>query len=94
MFQNGLSTSHNIGVSGGTDDINYYASVGYLNTEGVVQTQAFERYNARLNLDAKIGKRFKAGLNLNGFLGDRDMVGHDMRDLLRAYNIHPIISYH
>jgi len=92
LFQNGASTSHNIGISGGTDDINYYASVGYLNTQGVVQTQAFERYNARLNLDAKISKRFKTGLNINGFLGDRDIVGHDMRDLLRAYSVHPV--YH
>jgi len=92
LFQNGVSTSHNLSYSGGTDDINYYASIGYLNTEGVVRTQAFERFNARLNLDAKLGKRFKTGLSLNGFSGDRDIVGHDMRDLLRAYSVHPI--YH
>ncbi len=92
LFQNGSSTSHNLGISGGTDDINYYASVGYLNTQGVVRTQAFERYNARLNLDAKLSNKLKAGLSINGFLGDRDIVGHDMRDLLRAYSVHPI--YH
>ena len=92
LFQTGYSTSHNINVSGSTDDINYYASFGYLNTEGVVITQGFERYNGRLNLDAKLSKRVKAGLNLNGFFSDRDIVGHDMRDLLRAYSIAPI--YH
>ena len=92
LFQNGNSMNHDLSISGGTDNINYFASVGYLNTKGVVRTQAFERYNARLNLDAKIGKRFKTGLNINGFLGDRDIVGHDMRDLLRAYSIHPV--YH
>lgn len=92
LFQNGTSMNHNLNISGGTDDVSYYASVGYLNTEGVVQTQAFERYNARLNLDAKIGKKFRTGLNINGFLGDRDIVGHDMRDLLRAYSVHPV--YH
>jgi len=91
LFQNGSSMNHDLNVSGGTDDINYFASVGYLNTEGVVRTQAFERYNARLNLDANIG-RFKTGLNVNGFMGDRDIVGHDMRDLLRAYSVHPV--YH
>jgi len=90
LFQNGSSTSHNIGISGGTDNINYFASVGYLNTQGVVRTQAFERYNARLNLDAKLSNKLKAGLSINGFLGDRDIVGHDMRDLLRAYSVHPV----
>jgi len=92
LFQNGNSMNHNVSFGGGTDDINYYASIGYLNTEGVAITQAFERYNARLNLNAKLGKRFKTGLNINGFIGDRDMVGWDMRDLMRAYNVHPI--YH
>jgi len=92
LFQNGSSMNHDLSVSGGTDDINYFASVGFLNTEGIVQTQGFKRYNARLNLDAKLGERFKTGFNINGFVGNRDMVGHDMRDLMRAYSVHPI--YH
>ncbi len=92
LFRNGSSMSHDLSISGGTDDVSYFASVGYLNTDGVVITQGFERYNARLNVDAKLGKRFKAGLNFNGFVGDRDIVGHDMRDLLRAYGVHNI--YH
>ena len=92
LFRTGSSISHDLSISGGTDDINYFASVGYLNTDGIVITQGFERYNARLNVDAKIGNRLKTGLNINGFVGDRDIVGHDMRDLLRAYGVHPV--YH
>ena len=92
LFQNGNAMSHDFSMSGGTDDVNYFASIGYLNAEGVAITQGFERYNARLNVDAKLGDRFKTGLNFNGFVSDRDIVGHDMRDLLRAYSIHPI--YH
>jgi len=92
LFRNGSSMNHDLSISGGTDDVSYFASVGYLNTEGVAITQGFERYNARLNVDAKLGSKFKTGLNFNGFIGDRDIVGHDMRDLLRAYSVHPI--YH
>jgi len=90
LFRNATTTSHDFSISGGTDDVNYYASVGYLNADGIVITQGYERYNARLNVDAKLGKRFKTGLNINGFVGDRDIVGHDQRDLLRAYSVHPI----
>lgn len=92
LFRQGNTMSHDFSISGGTDDVNYFASLGYLDTDGIVRTQAFERYNMRLNVDAKLGERFKTGLSFNGFLGDRDIVGHDMRDLLRAYSVHPI--YH
>ncbi|MFY0688397.1 MAG: TonB-dependent receptor [Cyclobacteriaceae bacterium] len=92
LFQNGSSNSHNLNLSGGTDNVNYFASVGYQNTEGIVKTQGFERFNARLNLDAKLSDKLKTGLNINGFKSDRDIVGHDMRDLLRAYGVHPV--YH
>ncbi|MGQ1784149.1 MULTISPECIES: SusC/RagA family TonB-linked outer membrane protein [unclassified Saccharicrinis] len=92
LFQNGSTMSHDFSMSGGTDDVNYFASVGYQNAEGVVITQGYERINARLNVDAKLGDKFKTGVSFNGFVSDRDILAVDMRDLLRAYGVHPI--YH
>ncbi len=92
LFRTGLSTNHDLAIGGATENVNYRASVGYLNTEGIALDQKFERYNARLNLDAKLSDKFKTGININGSLGDRDILGVDMRDLLRAQSIHPI--YH
>ena len=92
LFRPGYSTNHDVSISGGSEDVRYFASLGYLNTQGIVITQGFERYNARMNVDANLGDRFKAGLNINGFIGDRDIVAHDMRDLMRAYSVHPV--YH
>jgi len=92
LFQNGNAMNHDFSMSGGTDDVNYFASIGYLNSEGVVITQGYEKINARLNIDANLGNKFKAGISFNGFASKRDILGHDMRDLLRAYGVHPI--YH
>lgn len=92
LFRTGKSTSHDFSVSGGSKDVSVYGSLGYLKTDGIVITQGFERYNGRLNVDAKLGERMKVGLNINGSVGKRDIVGWDMRDLLRAYSISPI--YH
>ncbi len=92
LFRNGHSMNHDFSMSGGSESANYFASVGYQNTEGVVITQGFERLNARLNVDAKLGDKLNTGINFNGFASKRDIVGHDIRDLLRAYSIHPI--YH
>ncbi|MBS9462592.1 TonB-dependent receptor [Flagellimonas sp. 389] len=92
LFQNGSIMSHDFSVSGGTDDVNYFASLGYQNAEGVIITEGFERLNARLNIDAKLGEKIRTGISFNGFKSHRDILGHDMRDLLRAYGVHPI--YH
>lgn len=92
LFRTAISTSHDLAIGGSTENLNYRASIGYLNAEGIARDQKFERYNARLNLDAQLTKRVSAGININGSIGDRDIIGHDMRDLLRAYSIHPV--YH
>ncbi len=92
LFRTGYSTNHDLSISGGSEDVTVFASLGYLNTEGIVKEQAFERYNGRLNVNAKLGDKFQTGLSLNGFYSHQEIVPHDMRDLLRAYSISPI--YH
>lgn len=92
LFRSAKSTNHDFSVTGGNEDVKYFASLGYQDTEGIALTQGFERLNARLNVDAKIGERLKTGLSFNGFTSKRDILAWDMRDLLRAYSISPI--YH
>ena len=92
LFQTGTSTNHDFSVSGGSEDVNYFASLGYLNTKGIARTQGFERINARMNVDAKLGNKFQTGLSFNGFTSNREILAHDQRDLLRAYGVHPV--YH
>lgn len=90
LFQSGYTNSHDLNMSGGTENSNYFASIGYLNTEGIAITQEFERINARVNVDTRLGDKFKAGLNINGFTSERALLAHDQRDLLRAYGVSPI----
>lgn len=92
LFQNANTVSQDFSMTGGSEDTKYFASIGYQNAEGVVITQGFERSNARLNINSQLGDKFKAGLSFNGFTSKRDILGHDMRDLLRAYGVHPV--YH
>ncbi len=92
LFRNGSTNSHDVSIQGGNQDIKVFASLGTLNTKGIVRKQGFERYNARMNVDANLNKKLKAGLTINGYYGQQEIVPHDMRDLLRAYSISPI--YH
>jgi TonB-linked SusC/RagA family outer membrane protein len=92
LFKTGSTNSHDFSVSGGSENVKAFASLGYLNTDGIVLKQGFKRYNGRLNVDAKIGNRFTTGLSISGNYSNQETVPHDMRDLLRSYSISPI--YH
>ncbi|PTS98288.1 SusC/RagA family TonB-linked outer membrane protein [Pedobacter sp. HMWF019] len=52
---------HNLSLSGGSDNVSYYGSFGYQNEDGLykINTDNFKRYNALLNVSAKINNWFK-----------------------------------
>jgi TonB-linked SusC/RagA family outer membrane protein len=62
IFQKGNTTSHQLGVQGGTDLTQYSMGAGFFREEGIIPNQRFDRSNLRLTLDQKIGKRVKIGV--------------------------------
>jgi TonB-linked SusC/RagA family outer membrane protein len=73
LFQNGHIQNHSLGLSGGTDQTQYSASLGYYDETGIVPVSRFRRYSLRGTLDQQIGKRIKVGLNtLNTFTNEND----------------------
>ena len=62
IFQQGYTTSHQLGVQGGTDLTQYSMGAGFFREAGIVTNQKFDRANLRLTLDQKIGKRIKIGI--------------------------------
>lgn len=62
----------NVNFSGGSDKINYYASLGYLNQDATIHNYGgFKRYNAQMNIDAQITKKLKMGVSMNGRYEER-----------------------
>lgn len=64
IYRTGLTTSHNVSLSGKTQSINYYVSANYMDKEGIIINSDFKKYTLRLNLEGKSG-RFKYGVNLS-----------------------------
>lgn len=69
------STDMNLNVSGGTDKLKYFASLGYLNDGDLLNTQKngdldarfySNRYNIRTNLDYAVSKYTTISLNVGG----------------------------
>lgn len=46
--------NHNLTLSGGGKDIRYFASVSYLNQDGLIKNNSFDRLNVRTNTDVNI----------------------------------------
>ncbi|MFC2098575.1 TonB-dependent receptor [Bacteroidota bacterium] len=65
---------HNINVTGGTENVNYFVSLGYLDQQSLLESGAgtFNRFNVTSNVDISITKNLTAKLNLKWRQEDRD----------------------
>jgi TonB-linked SusC/RagA family outer membrane protein len=70
VFQNGLRQDYNISMSGRTEAVTYYMSLGYNNNEGVIVGDGFSTIRGRVNLEAKITDWLTVGMNTQ--FSDRD----------------------
>ena len=64
-------TKHTLNVNGGNERVQYMATAGYLRHDGLLKNNYYNKYNVRLNLNAKITKDLSMGVRLNGMASDR-----------------------
>lgn len=74
MYQNGLRQDYSLSLSGATDNVNYYWSMGYTNNEGIRYNEEFETYRSRMNLEAKVTDWLKVGTNTQFSVRDQSNV--------------------
>ncbi|WP_316739710.1 SusC/RagA family TonB-linked outer membrane protein [Pedobacter aquatilis] len=70
LFQTGQTQQHQISANGGNEATKFYASLSYLDQEGIVQTTGLKRYTARANVDNTV-KNWRFGLGLQGGFSNR-----------------------
>lgn len=74
-----IQTQHNVNVSGGTKDIRYFVSLGFLYQDGFMKQldgleynndYSYTRYNYRANLDVNLSKATILKFGLGGIVGN------------------------
>ncbi|MCF6332891.1 MAG: SusC/RagA family TonB-linked outer membrane protein [Draconibacterium sp.] len=60
-----LRQDYNVSISGRTDRVSYYWSVGYKNNESLQLWETFKTVTSRVNLDFKVSDFLNVGLNAN-----------------------------
>jgi TonB-linked SusC/RagA family outer membrane protein len=83
--------SHNVSISGGSDDVTYILSLGYFDDGGIVINNDYKRYTLRSNIDYKINKYVKVGLDASFTYANNEAVnlGTAYNDAYRAAPIIP-----
>lgn len=65
FYRNGMTTSHDIGVTGGTKGGSYSFGASYYEDQGVIPTQGYKRYSLRGTFEQDLGKYIRLGMSTN-----------------------------
>lgn len=78
LTRTAMTQNHNLSFSGGSENTLYRASLNYMNQEGVIIDNGFERIQSRLNATHNaLGGRLRLGLNLNASQMENDYLPYE-----------------
>ena len=64
-YRNALRQEYNLSINGGGQQGHFYASIGYLNADGIAVASDYERYTARMKASYQANKWLNVGGNIN-----------------------------
>lgn len=86
VMDQGLRQDYDLSIGGGTDNMNYYWSLGYLDNEGIIKGDQFSAIRSRINLDFTVTDWFNAGINAQYSNRDESVT---TGSLYRTYRVSP-----
>ena len=98
-----MQTKNNINISGGSDKVRYFVSMGYMYQNGLLKqipnmsydnNYSYNRYNYRANLDFKLTESTDMKFNISGVVGDtrEPLTDRDNIWMLTMLWAHPVGS--
>ncbi|MDR0542412.1 MAG: TonB-dependent receptor, partial [Dysgonamonadaceae bacterium] len=76
-MRDGIRQEYNLSVSGSSNRASFYASIGYLNNEGITAASDFERLTARLKVDYQAKEWMKIGGNTSYTKFEHNSLGNN-----------------
>ena len=86
LARNTFSHDHSLSVSGGSEEVRYYTSVGYNDDYDVIRGTTNRRFTGMAKVDFKLSSRFSAQLNVNGYLNTKKYAHDEINPINYAYN--------
>ncbi len=91
LCHNSFSADHSVNISGGTNKLRYYTSLGYTNDDDVINNNSNERYTVNSNMDFTLSKNFQASLNLSAYSNKKKYNQSNINPIDYAYNTSRVI---
>jgi TonB-linked SusC/RagA family outer membrane protein len=86
VLRNALAQNYDISYSGGSAKTTFAASAGYLNQQGLILKNNYERYNLSLKVNHNATSRLKLGTNINATQSISNGPASNGGDNVRNYN--------
>ena len=86
LTHDSFSHDHSVNVSGGSEAVRYYTSIGYTDEDDVINNTTNRRYTATAKLDMTLSKKLLLSFNVNGYLNEREYTQDDLNPINYAYN--------
>lgn len=90
LLQTGITQDYNASISGSSDQVSYYFSLGYTNNEGIRYNEEFNTIRSRINLEATVTNWLKVGTNTQFAVRDESPIVGD----LNWGSLNPFASYY
>ncbi len=84
IFQNGFITLNNVSITSASEKNRLYLSLGYMNEDGIILHENFQRYTVNLSNELKVSKALKFGFTFNGSYGQLPMGNLGVGSAIRA----------
>ena len=86
--KNALINSNSISISSGTDKNKLYVGFGYMDEQGLIKNETYNKFTFSVNDELKINKNLKIGINVNGSKANMPQ----LHDFISAINATPIVE--
>lgn len=86
LTNDAISHQHTLSLSGGSNDVRYYTSIGYTRDNDVIRNAYNERYTVAMNLNADLTSWLKTSFGINGYINTRDYAQSSLNPIDYAYN--------
>ena len=63
IYRDGSTQNHQVSVSGGSNNVNYYVSGTYFGQNGIIVNSDFEKIQFLANVDVKVNEKLQIGIN-------------------------------
>lgn len=93
-FKPAIQHNHYVKMSGGSENLAYTLSLGYLNQEGILKGTEYEKFNFRANTNSSFLKdRLTISTNIAGYTGKQtDLVNETASTLSRIVQMAPTVN--